>query len=172
MPGAVLDLHHSSLGRNENKWETISKVSEQAQHNALCIVPILLSVACTWNDFPCTQGIINLWCVCICKWNKWCYRFASAPLETTWTHIISPVAAKKMNHFLRLGKYKTQKVGKWYDMQQQLGLGGYLSSSSHCPCLVDCCVVGDGCCHCHHLIIIIIITRNASNHKVGCCVKK
>ena len=30
MSVAVLDLHHSSLERNVNKWETISKVSEQA----------------------------------------------------------------------------------------------------------------------------------------------
>jgi hypothetical protein len=48
-----------------------------------------LSVACTSNDFPQTQGVINLQCVCICKWNKCCYMFASALLENTWTHIIS-----------------------------------------------------------------------------------
>ena len=60
MPGAVLDLHHSSLGRNVNKWETILKASEQAHHNALCIPLLLLSVACTSSDLPHTQGIINL----------------------------------------------------------------------------------------------------------------
>ena len=65
MPGTVLELHHSSLGRNVNKWATISKVSEQAQRNAVCIALLLLAVACASNDLPHTQGIINLRYVCI-----------------------------------------------------------------------------------------------------------
>ena len=60
MPGAVLDLHHSSLGRNVNKWETILKISEQVQRNSLCIALLLFSVACPPNDLHHNQGIINL----------------------------------------------------------------------------------------------------------------